>query len=74
MEILVFDTRQQLSAIISTFKFTQCHSSGGYLFASENLWCRVLEANEKQVPLKSYSLEMKIDSANQILKNKEEVK
>ena len=31
----------------------------------------MLEANKKQVPLKSYSLEIKIDSVNQILKNKE---
>ena len=36
----------------------------------ENLWRRVLEANKKQVPLQSYSLEVRIDSANQILKNK----
>ena len=33
----------------------------------------MLEANKKQVPLKSYSLEMGIDSVNQILKNKEKV-
>ena len=34
----------------------------------------MLEANKKQVPLKSYSLEIIIDSVNQILKNKEKVK
>ena len=34
----------------------------------------MLEANKKQVPLKSYSLEIGIDSVNQILKNKEKVK
>ena len=34
----------------------------------------MLEANKKQVPLKSYSLEIRIDSVNQILKNKEKVK
>ena len=34
----------------------------------------MLEANKKQVPLKSYSLEIRIDSVNQILKNKENVK
>ena len=30
----------------------------------------MLEANKKQVPLKSYSLKIRIDSVNQILKNK----
>ena len=34
----------------------------------------MLEANKKQVPLKSYYLEIRIDSVNQILKNKEKVK
>ena len=34
----------------------------------------MLEVNKKQVPLKSYSLEIRIDSVNQILKNKEKVK
>ena len=34
----------------------------------------MLEANKKQVPPKSYSLEIRIDFANQILKNKEKVK
>ena len=34
----------------------------------------MLEANKKQVPLKSYSLEIRIDSVNKILKNKEKVK
>ena len=33
----------------------------------------MLEANEKQVPLKSYSRKIRIDSVNQILKNKEKV-
>ena len=33
----------------------------------------MLVANKKQVPLKSYDLKIKIDSVNQILKNKEEV-
>ena len=33
-----------------------------------------LEVNKNQVPLKSYSLEIRIDSVNQILKNKEKVK
>ena len=30
----------------------------------------MLEANKKQVPLKSYSLKIGIDSVNQSLKNK----
>ena len=33
----------------------------------------MLEANKKQVPLNSYSLKIRIDSVNQILKNKEKV-
>ena len=33
----------------------------------------MLEANKKQVPLKSYSLKIKIDSVSQILRNKEKV-
>ena len=33
----------------------------------------MLEANKKQVPLKSYSLKIRIDSINQILKNKKKV-
>ena len=35
MEISIFDTNQPLSAIISTFQFTHCHSSKGCLFTSE---------------------------------------
>ena len=42
-------------------------------FIGKNLWHRLLEANKKQVPLKSYSLKIRIDSVNQILKNKEKV-
>ena len=38
------------------------------IFIRKNLWSRVLETNEKQVPLKSYSLKVRIDSVNQILK------
>ena len=37
------------------------------------MWHRVLEANKKQVPWKSYLLKIRIDSVNQILKNKEKV-
>ena len=33
----------------------------------------MLEANKKQVPLKSHSLKIRIDSVNQILKNEEKV-
>ena len=33
----------------------------------------MLKANKKQVPLKSSSLEIRIDSVNQILKNREKV-
>ena len=34
----------------------------------------MLEANEKQVPLKSFFLKIRIDSVNQILKNKKKGK
>ena len=43
------------------------------IYTRKNLWHRVLEDNKKQVPLKSYSLEIRINSINQILKNKEKV-
>ena len=75
MEILIIDNDQWLSAIISPFKFTQHGSSEvAYLHQKKLVARRVLEANKKQVPLKSYSLEIRIDSVNQILKNKEKVK
>ena len=74
MEILIFDTHLPLSAIIFHFQFTQRHSREGCLFTSGKTWRWVLEANEKQVPLESYSLEIRIDSVNQILNNKEKVK
>ena len=51
-------------------KFTQHHSSEGCLFTTE----KNLEANKKQVFLKSFSLEIGTDSVSQILKNKEKVK
>ena len=44
-----------------------------FIFIGEDWWHRVLEANKKQVPWKSYSLKIRIDSVNQILKNKEKV-
>ena len=43
------------------------------IYIRKNLWHRVLEANKKQLPMKSYSLEIRIDSFNQILRNKEKV-
>ena len=67
MKILIFDTHRRVSAIISPFKFMQCHSS------EEANKKHMLEANKKQVRLKSYSVEMRTDSINQILKNKEKV-
>ena len=60
MEIFIFDTHWQLSTIIAPYKFTQCHSSEGCLFLSEKTCDRVLEANKKQVPLKSYSLKKEL--------------
>ena len=74
MEILIFDTHWLFSAKISPSQFTQQHSSDACLFTLEKTCDRVLEANKKQVPLKSYSLEIRIDSVNQFLKNKEKVK
>ena len=44
------------------------------IYIGKNLLRRVLEANKKHVPLKSYSLEIRIVSVNQILKIKEKVK
>ena len=73
MEILKFETHQQLFATISPYKFTQRYSSEGWLFFGKNLWRRMLEFNKKQVPLRSYSLKIRIDSVYQILKNKEKV-
>ena len=64
MEILIFDTHRPLSAIISPFQLTQHHLSEGYLFTSEKTCDVVLEADKKQVPLKSYSLEIRIASVN----------
>ena len=44
------------------------------IYIQKNLWRRLLVANKKQAPLKSYSLDIRIDSVNQISKNKEKVK
>ena len=37
MEIMTFDTQQQLSAIISPYKLLLCHSRKGCLFSLEQL-------------------------------------
>ena len=74
MEILIFDTRRQLSAIFSPHKSRRHHFSEGRLFSSEKTFDVVLEASKKQVSLKSYYLKIIIDSVNQILKNKEKVR
>ena len=66
MEILIFDThRRQVYAAPFQWRLL--------IYIGKNLWRRVLEVNKKQVPLKSYSLEIRVDSVNQILKNKEKV-
>ena len=76
MEILIFDThrpatfRDNLSFPVYTASFPWRL----LIYIVKNLWRRVLEANKNQVPLKSYSLEIRIDSVDQILKNKEKVK
>ena len=43
-------------------------------FHQKKLWRWVLEANKKHVSLKSYSLKIRIDSINQMWRNKEKVK
>ena len=73
MVILIFDTRRRLSVIISPYRFTVPFQWRLLIFIGKNLWRRVLEASKKQVPLKSYFLEIRIDSVNQIMKNKEKV-
>ena len=47
----------------------------GLISSEKNLWRNMLEANknQKQAPLKSYPLKIRIDSINQILNNKEKV-
>ena len=69
MGIVTFGTYQQFSIIISPFKYMYI-SSESCLVSSENLWRRVLEANKKEVHPKSYSLKIRTDYVNQILKNK----
>ena len=73
MEILVFDTHWWLSTIIFLTGLCSAISVRLLIFSEKNLWCRVLEANKKQVPPKSYSLKTRIDSVNQTLNNKEKV-
>ena len=71
---MAFDTHRRLPPYFFPYKYTQRFSSEGCLFSSEKkLWRRVLEVNKKQVPLTIYSLTIRIDSVNQILKNKEKV-
>ena len=69
MEILIFDTHWPLSASLQS----AIPVKAAYLH-QKNLWHRVVEGSKKQVSLKSYSLEIRIDSVNQILKNKEKIK
>ena len=73
MVIFIFDTHRRLSAVIPPYKFMQRHFSEGLFSSEKNLWRSVLEANKKHVPPKNYSLKIRIDSVNQILKNKEKV-
>ena len=73
MEIMTIYTHWWLSAITSPYIYIEHHSSEVCLFSSEKTCDGVLEANKKQAPLKSYSQKMRIDSVNQVLKNKEEV-
>ena len=75
IEIGIFDSHQQLPTMIPTY--LQVYAAPFqwrlFIFIRKNLWCRVLETNKKEVTLKSYSLKIRIDSVNQILKNKEKV-
>ena len=75
MEIMTFNTRWRLFAIISPYTYTQRHSSEGWLFSSEKTWkvMKSVRTTKKQVPLKSYSPKLRIDSVNQISRNKEKV-
>ena len=57
---------QWLSAKIFPYKYMHRHSSEG-----ENMWRRVLEANKKQVPLKSHFLKIKTDSVSKMWGRKE---
>ena len=68
---MTFDTQQQLSTVICPYKYMQRHYSEGCLVSLEKT-CAI-EANKKQVPLKKYSLKIRIDSVNQILKNKKKL-
>ena len=74
MEILIFDTHRRHSAIIAPYKLrSTIPLKVAYIHRKKNLWSSVLEANKIKVPLKSFSLNIRIDSVNQILKNKEKV-
>ena len=63
---------------------TLCHSFSFQIYAALFQWrllifvrkclsCSVLEANKKEVSLKSYSLKTGIDSVNQALRNKDKI-
>ena len=72
-----FDIWYLLATFRHNFSFPVCAVPFQWrllIYIGKHLWCGVLDANKKQVPLKSYSLEIRIDSVNQILKNKEKVK
>ena len=73
MEILIFDTTNNfLSESLLSSLYRASPVKASYLHWKKT--CdRVLEVNKNQVSLKSYSLEIRIDSVNQILKNKEKV-
>ena len=70
MEIMALNTHRHLSAIISPYRYTQRHSSEGYLLSSGKLVALMLETNKKQYSPKDCSLKIRIDSVIQILRNK----
>ena len=73
MEIFIFDTHRRLSAIIAPYALRHAIPVNAAHFHWKKPVTDMLEANKKQVPPKSYSLKIRIDSVNQILKNKEKV-
>ena len=75
MTIFIFVTHRRLTVIIAPYKFTQRYIGEGCLpiFIEKNLWRSVLEVNKKQASPESSFLKIRIDSVNQILKNKGKV-
>ena len=57
----------------SFYKFPKRHSSEGCFVSSEKSCDIVFEEANKQVPPKSFSLKIRIESVNQILRNEERV-